>query len=159
MIRDIILLSRRGILATLGGVAALAGGTAVAGATESTALPDPITGAATKHCSTLPEVDALWRPSVAEAYAREAVETLTGTVAENWRRWAEIGTVDDEGALITTDSGGGLEDPREPLDKGDHDMALFRARYDLRFAGEALGYARAEQNAVDPATLGDHAAS
>ena len=160
MVPDPSSVSRRTFLATLGGgVAALAGGTAAVGATEPTALPDPITDAATKHYPTPPEVDALWRPPVTEAHAREAVATLAETVAESRRRWAEIGSVGDDGAPITTDAGGWLEDAREALDEGDHDTALFRARYGLQFAGEALGYARAEQDAVDRAALGDRAAA
>lgn len=159
MVPDPSSVSRRTVLATLGGgAAALAGGTAVAGATEPTALPDPITDAATKYYPTPPEVDALWRPPVTEAHARAAVETLAETVAESRRRWDTIGDVDDEGAPITTGAGGWLEDAREALDEGDHDTALFRARYGLQFAGEALGYARAEQDAVDRATLRDRAA-
>ncbi|RLM70745.1 hypothetical protein DVK05_04765 [Halorubrum sp. Atlit-8R] len=158
MVPDPAAVSRRRVLATLGGgVAALAGGTAAVGATEPTALPDPITDAATNHYPTPPEVDTLWRPPVTEAHASAAVETLAATVAESRRRWDEIGDVEDEGAPITTDSGGWLEDARESLDEGDYPTALFRARYGLQFAGEALGYARAEQDAVDRAALGDRA--
>ncbi|PHQ46702.1 hypothetical protein DJ68_05890, partial [Halorubrum sp. C3] len=120
MVPDPSSVSRRTVLATLGGgVAALAGGTAVVGATEPTALPDPITDAATKYYPTPPEVHTLWRPPVTEAHARAAVETLAETVAESRRRWDAIGDVDDEGAPITTDAGGWLEDAREALDEGD----------------------------------------
>lgn len=60
MVPDTPRIGRRGALAALGGgVATLLGGTAVVGATEPTALPDPLTDVATKHYPTPPEVDAL----------------------------------------------------------------------------------------------------
>ncbi|WP_254921764.1 hypothetical protein [Halorubrum ezzemoulense] len=53
MVPDPSSVSRRTVLATLGGGAAvLAGGTAVVGVTEPTALPDSITDAATTHYPT-----------------------------------------------------------------------------------------------------------
>lgn len=131
-------LSRRQVLAGLGGLGALAtGGSVVVGATEPTALPDVLTDEATKHYPTPPEVRSIWQPTVTEDHARTVIETLATTVDRGERRWNET-----DSDRPFTGAGGWLEDARESLDAGEYNEALFEATYGLQFAAEALGRAQ-----------------
>jgi hypothetical protein len=78
--------SRRGLLAGLGGL--LTGSTVAVGATAPTLFPDVLTDEATKHYPTPPEVRDLWRPTVTETHAREAVDRLAETEEAGERLWA-----------------------------------------------------------------------
>jgi hypothetical protein len=154
MVPDLPAVSRRQLLTGLGGgAAALAGGTVVAGATAPTVLPDSLTDFATKHYPTPPEVGTLWRPTVTEAHAREAVDLLAETVERSEALWAQLGTRETDRAPMTVDSGGWLEDAQSALDSGEYHTALFQAIYGIQFAGEALGFARAERGETDRSTL------
>ncbi|OYR86943.1 hypothetical protein DJ72_01810, partial [Halorubrum distributum] len=85
MVPDPSSVSRRTVLATLGGgVAALAGGTAVVGATEPTALPDPITDAATKYYPTPPRGRHSSQPPASVVIG--APSSSTSPIASH-RRW------------------------------------------------------------------------
>ena len=131
-------LSRRQVLAGLGGLGALAtGGTVVVGATEPTALPDVLTDEATKHYPTPPEVRSIWQPTVTEDHARTVIEKLSSIVDRGERHWNET---DSERPF--TGAGGWLEDARESLNAGEYNEALFEATYGLQFAAESLGRAR-----------------
>src|SRR6056297_202812 len=141
-------LSRRRLL---GGLAGAAGATTLAvGATTPTALPDVLTDWATEVYPTPPEVTELWRPTVTEAHAREAVTLLDETVAEGKRLRKRIET--DEHFL---GAGGWLENAREALGNGNNHEALFDAGYGLQFAGEKLGFARAKLGKVDRQSLAE----
>lgn len=141
-------LSRRRLL---GGLAGVAGGATLAvGATKPTALPDVLTDWATEVYPTPPEVRELWRPTVTEAHAREAVTLLDETVAEGKRLRKRIET-DEQ----FTGAGGWLDNAREALGKGNYHEALFDAGYGLQFAGEELGFARAKLGETDRESLAD----
>lgn len=130
-------LGRRGLLVGLGGLAA--GGTVAVGATEPTALPDLLTDEATKHYPTPPEVNSLWRPTVTEAHATEAIDRLAETVSRGETLWSRVDTDDH-----FIGAGGWLENAREAHRKGNYYDALFHAVGGLRYAGEDLGFARAK---------------
>jgi hypothetical protein len=140
--------SRRGLLAGLGGL--LAGGTVAVGATAPTLLPDVVTDEATKHYPTPPEVRDLWRPTVTEAHAREAVGLLAETEEAGERLWARTDT-----DRPFTGAGGWLADAREALSAGNYAEALFDAGYGLQFAAEQLGAARARLGRADLRELGE----
>lgn len=147
--------SRRRLLAALGGgVAAVGGGTVAVGATAPTALPDRLTDAATNHYPEPPEVGQLWRPTVTEAHAREAVELLAETSERAAELWPEV-DVDEPTILDPPAAGGWLESAREHLRQGAYPRAVFDAIYGLGFAGETLGFARAKLGRADWATLTD----
>jgi hypothetical protein len=139
--------SRRGLLAGLGGL--LTGSTVAVGATAPTILPDVLTDEATKHYPTPPEVRDLWRPTVTETHAREAVELLAETAQAGERLWARTDT-----DRPFTGAGGWLEDAREALSAGNYAEALRNAGTGLQFAGEQLGAARARLGRVDLRELG-----
>ena len=130
-------LGRRGLLVGLGGL--VAGGTVAVGATEPTALPDVLTDEATKHYPTPPEVNSLWRPTVTEAHATEAIDRLAETVSRGEKLRSQIETDDH-----FVGSGGWLENAREARQKGNYYEALFHAVGGLQYAGEDLGFARAK---------------
>lgn len=154
MVPDLPSPTRRQFLGSL--TAACVGSTAVLGATTPTALPDVVTDWATRAYPTPPEVTALWRPTVTEAHAREAVTLLADTVAEAERLWPDLETTQRFHG-----SGGWLADAREGLQQGNYPEALFDAQYGIQFAGEDLGFARANLDvpAADLRTLGDRAAA
>lgn len=146
MVPDPSSLSRRQVLAGLaGGTGILGGATVVVGATRPTALPNGLTDWATNYYPTPPAASALWRPTVTEAHAREAVTLLAETDHAARERWEEIDR--DEPGL--RGSGGWLESAEESLEDGDYHDALFGATYGLQFAGEDLGEARAELGETD----------
>lgn len=159
MVPDLPTTSRRRLLAGVGGgLAALVGGTVALGATDPTALPDRLTDAATVHYPEPPETRALWRPTVTEDHAREAVELLAETserAAELWPR----ADVDEPTILDPPVAGGWLETAREHLGEEDYPRAVFDATYGIQFAGESLGFARAKLDRVDWQTLADRATS
>jgi hypothetical protein len=128
----------------------LAGGTVAVGATAPTLLPDVLTDEATKHYPTPPEVRDLWRATVTEAHAREAVDLLAETEATGERLWART-----DADRPFTGAGGWLENAREELSNGNYADALFDAGYGLQFAGEQLGAARARLGRADLRTLGE----
>ncbi|MFB6171634.1 MAG: hypothetical protein ABEJ23_03815 [Haloarculaceae archaeon] len=146
MVPDRSSLSRRRLLGGLAGLAA--GGTVAVGATAPTLLPDVVTDQATNVYPTPPEMTELWRPTVTESHAREAVGLLARTVSDGERLWRRLET-DDR----FTGAGGWLETARETLQKGDYREALFDATYGIQFAGEQLGIARAKLGAADPQRL------
>jgi len=143
-------LSRRQVLAGLGGLGALAtGGSVVVGAIKPTALPDVLTDEATKHYPTPPEVQSIWQPTVTADHARTVIEKLASIVDRGERRWNET-----DSDRPFTGAGGWLEDARESLNAGEYNEALFEATYGLQFAAEALGRARYLLDDYDLEALG-----
>jgi hypothetical protein len=151
MVPDLPSPSRRQLLGTLAGLT-VGGGTVAVGATEPTALPDVLTDEATKHYPTPPEVNDLWRATVTEAHACEAVELLADTVSRGKRLWEQTDTDDH-----FIGAGGWLENARESLNKEKYAEALFDAGYGLQFAAEDLGVARARLGKANVARLAERA--
>jgi hypothetical protein len=140
MVPDATSTSRRRFLGSLAGLAGLAGSaTMIVGATEPTALPDPVTDWATKEYPTPPEVNSLWRPTVTEEHARTVVSLLDEVTSEGNRLWKRVGNDPDH---HHTGAGGWLDTAREELGNGQYHEALFDATYGMQFAAEDLGYAR-----------------
>lgn len=159
MVPDPPTTSRRRLLAGFGGgVAALVGGTVALGATEPTALPDRLTDAATVHYPEPPETATLWRPTVTEAHAREAVELLAETSERADELWPRV-DVDEPTILGPPVAGGWLETAREHLREEDYPRAVFDAIYGIQFAGESLGFARGKLDRVGWQALADRATS
>ncbi|MFC4358681.1 hypothetical protein ACFO0N_12090 [Halobium salinum] len=143
-------ISRRRLLGGVATAGLVAGGTLAVGAESPTTLPDLLTDTATKLYPTPPEITALWRPTVTEGHAREAVDLLADTVSEGERLWERTDT--DEHFL---GAGGWLENARESLGEAKYHDALFEAGYGLQFAGESLGVARARLGRADLGSLAD----
>ncbi|WP_256300700.1 hypothetical protein [Haloarchaeobius salinus] len=145
MVPDLPSPDRRQFLGGLAGLGAIGTGLTVAvGASEPTALPDPLTDAATRHYPTPPEVTAHWRPTVTEDHASFAVELLARTVERAAPLWEQLET-----DRPFTGAGGWLEDARRDLRSGRTHDALWKATYGLQFAGEYLGEARWELDRVE----------
>lgn len=145
MVPDLPSLTRRRLLGGVAtGVAGVAGGTYAVGRTNPTWLPDPVTDEWTRQFPTPPEVGELWRPTVTEAHAREAVEALADVVERARRDWERTET-----DRHFTGAGGWLENARESLSEGRYHEALFEARYGMGFAAEQLGTARARLGEAD----------
>lgn len=139
-------LSRRRLLgAVAGGTALVGGGTLVAGATNPTALPNVVADWATNYYPTPPERSALWRPTVTEDHARDAVALLDDTDDEANTLRSKL----DDDDFRFFGPGGWLDDAEASLENGDYDDALFEARYGLQFAGEGLGKVNAELGEAD----------
>ena len=150
MVPDDTSISRRRLLGGLAGLAGLSGGaTVIVGATEPTALPDPVTDWATKAYPTPPEVTELWRPTVTEDHARWAVSLLETVATEADRRWQQI----EDGSYYPIGPGGWLENARGALENENYHEALFDATYGMQFSGEDVGVARAKLGEVDPQAL------
>ncbi|GAA0207819.1 hypothetical protein [Halobaculum roseum] len=148
MVPDLPSPSRRGLLTGAG--LALAGATVGVGATEPTALPDPVTDRASKW---LPDpTDHRWHPPVSEAHARDAVERLAAEVERGRDLWEELDT--DE---RFTGDGGWLEDAREYLEEGRYREATFYATGGMGFAAEDVGFAlaRLDRPEADPEQLAE----
>jgi len=135
-------LTRRQFLGSLGGAAA--GGTVLVGATVPTALPDALTDQATRLYPTPPEIRSQWWPTITEAHATEAVDSLDEVVHTGRDLWQQLDT--DE---RFTGAGGHLESARDDLDSGDYFDALFSAHSGIGFAAEQLGIARARLGTAD----------
>jgi len=147
MVPELPSTGRRRFLGGLAGLAGLAGGaTVIVGATEPTALPDPVTDWATREYPTPPETNSLWRPTVTEDHASTVVSLLDDVTSEGDRLWKRI---EDDTDHHHTGAGGWLETAREELQAGNYHEALFDATYGMQFAAEDLGYARAKLDRVD----------
>jgi hypothetical protein len=129
-----------------------AGGTVAAGATTPTVLPDVLTDLATNLYPTPPDPRTLWRPTVTEAHASEAVTRLEQTVSDGQQRWDRLET--DEEFL---GAGGWLENARQALRRDRYHEALADATTGLQYAGEALGIARAKLGEADRERLAGRA--
>lgn len=152
MIPDLPSPSRRGLIAGAG--LALAGATVGVGATEPTALPDPLTDQASKW---LPDpTDHRWHPPVSEAHAREAVERLAAEVERGRDLWDELDTDERFGG-----AGGWLESARESLDEGRYREATVYATGGMQFAAEEVGFALARLGRPegDPERLAERGAA
>ena len=139
---------RRFFLGVAGVSTVVVGGTVAIGATEPTALPDALTDKATDYYPTPPEMDTLWRPTVTEDHAKEAVELLADVVSRGERLWKRLETGGKTDELFTG-AGGWLESAREDLDRDNYHDALFDATYGMQFAGKKVGFARAKLDIVD----------
>lgn len=138
MVPDVPSPTRRRLLGGLAGIVALGSGVTVGlGATEPTALPDPVTDFASRHYPTPPEVTTHWRPTVTAEHAAFAVDLLARTTERAEELWEDY----EAGGHFTGD-GGWLEDAQSALENGNHHEALWQATYGLQFAGEDLGRAR-----------------
>ena len=146
MVPDIFSLTRRQLLGGLAGGAGLAGaGTFTLGVTAPTALPDIVTDWWVSVTATPPSASDLWRPTVTESHASEAVTLLAETVTKNSESWAEI---DSEPSRAHV-GGGWLEAAREALSNENYAEALFDATYGLQIAGSTLGRARSIRETID----------
>lgn len=151
MVPDPSSFSRRQVLAGLGGGAGVLGsGTLVVGATRPTALPNRVADWATNRYPTPPPASSHWQPTVTEEHAREAVALLAETEGAAKDRLEDV-----DSDPRPRDSGGWLETAEGSLEDGDYRKALSDATYGIQFAGEALGYARAELDEADPDELAD----
>ncbi|GAB3673865.1 hypothetical protein [Halopiger thermotolerans] len=154
MVPDPRSLTRRQLLGGVAGGTALGGGlTAATAAIQPTALPDVLTDWATNYYPTPPAASSLWRPTVTEAHARDAVSRLAETESAARERWEEIDTEGSDRRFHG--AGGWLEDAENALEAGEYNDALFDARYGLRFAARELGDLRAELDKADLEALAE----
>lgn len=145
MVPDLASLGRRKLLLGLGGLT-LSTGTVGAGVglTRPTLLPDAVTDEWIERYPTPPEVTDHWRPTVTEAHATWAVDSLAETATEAERLDARI---DEERQF--TGAGGWLKDARKDLGNGNYHTALSHATYGMEFAAEDLGRAMARLDELD----------
>lgn len=139
MVPDLLSSTRRQLLAGVAGATVV--GTAGVGATRPTALPDLLTDAATRHYPDPPGTRDLWRPTVTETHAREAVGFLADTVEAGERLREQLDTDAVDHRFLG--AGGWLQTARDTLAEGEYADALWDARSGIQYAAEDLGVARA----------------
>ncbi|RDI72915.1 transcriptional initiation protein Tat [Halopelagius longus] len=115
-------------------------------------LPNALTDPLVVHYPEPP--NHLWRQSVTDDHADEAVSALESAVAraEELRSRVDDSELSDDmrHRLGHDPSGGWIDDARS---ESDNWTRLFNATYGLQFAGEAIGYARVALGEEDPGAL------